>query len=994
MPALDRSHAWLLYVAGVVTVALVYLLPGSPLNVGPVFNLLGVSSVVAILIAARVHHIARLAWGLIAVGQTSFVLGDILAYNYPRFFGSELPFPSVADVFYLATYPFLIGGLVLLVRQRTPTHDRASLIDTLIVTVAAGTLSWTLLIAPYAHDASLSFLTKLTSVAYPVMDLGVLACVVRFAFGRGRRPVSFFLLTAATISLFVTDSIYGWLLLHGGYETGGLLDSGWIAFYVLTGAAALHPRMPELVAAARDTQYRLTNARLTTFAACSLAAPAVLLGASLTSGARDVPLLAACSATVFVLVFLRLRDLAKRHERVISRATVLAEVGVKLIEAHTRGDVADAAIAAASQMVGRGGQARLVDDADSSTAIADASDRTLVLPLGGRNESRGALVVEGATTFDADTADALRALATEVALALDSVAMAEDLLRKRTEARFQSLVQNSSDVILVIDTDGRIDFASPAALRVFGYTTAELEGQPLMDIVAEADRARVAQAVLSETSCGSGHTSEFELDTRHGVIAVEAICTNLVDDENVAGIVLNVRDVSERKEFERQLAHQAFHDEVSGLANRALFRDRVDHALERTRRAGSAVSVLFIDLDDFKMVNDTLGHRAGDELLRTVGDRIAATVRAVDTAARLGGDEFAVLIEDDDGTNAVVVAERIQCAISEPTHVDARELTVTASIGIAHTNGGSEASSETLLRNADVAMYSAKGSGRGLFRLFEPKMHTALVERLELKRALQIALERNEFELHYQPIINLESGAIISLEALLRWRHPERGLIPPDRFIPLAEDTGLIIPIGSWALEQACIDGARLLRMVGDAAPSISVNLSGRQLLHPELVDEIDATLARTTLPPSRLVLEITETVMMADLDLALTRLDQLKTRGIKLAIDDFGSGYSSLNYVRRFPVDILKVDRSFVADVATPGEVSSLTGTIIDLAEILGVTAVAEGIENSAQLDELRRMGCSLGQGFLFMRPSEVGDVEALVMERLVTGNVERHAA
>jgi diguanylate cyclase (GGDEF)-like protein/PAS domain S-box-containing protein len=973
---------WLIYLAVAGVAGVGYLtLKGTFLHSGPVFNCFGLSAVLAIVGGIRMHRIAKLAWALIGAGMLSFVVGDVLAYNYKRFFGTELPFPSIADAFYLATYPLLIAGLVLLVRKRSRAHDRGAMIDALIVSTSAGALSWALLIAPYAHDSSLSVGTKLTSVAYPIMDLAVAACVARLAFGVGRRPTSFLLLTLGVLCLLLTDAIYGWALLHGGYDTGGLLDGGWIAFYVLLGAAALHRTAPALVDPVPDTQFRLTTPRLAGLALSAVVAPAVLAVQGLEQGVRDVPLLATCSALVFLMVVLRMFDLGKRHEAALARATALASAGAGLVEAHTVADVAHVASSAGQTMLGPASTVVLVSD----PAAADLrSDETQIsLPLQGRGSTHGALLAHTQRGRDADTVEGLRALAHEVALALDGIELAKSLLMQRTEARFQSLVQHSSDAILVVDAEARIEFASPSTKHVLDAEPGELIGKSFLELVSDVDRARIGAALLASTGPDSGQSVEFELSPSKGSLEVEAVYTNLLGDENVGGIVVNLRDISERKNFERQLAHQAFHDEVTGLANRALFRDRVTHALERVRR-GATVAILFIDLDDFKTVNDTLGHEAGDRLIQIVAHRIATAARSVDTSARLGGDEFAVLVDDAGLDDAMEVAERLLGMIAVPVDLDGKELLVTASIGIACAEKGSAVSVDTLLRDADVAMYSAKASGKGTCQAFADEMHEAVLERLELKRELQLALERGEFQLFYQPIVDLASGDFVSLEALLRWRHPERGFIPPSQFIELAEETGAIVPIGRWVLQQACEEAARLVSLFGDFAPGMCVNLSARQLQRSELVPDVLDSLQQSGLPAERLVLEITETAMMVDVEPALAKLHALREHGVRLAVDDFGSGYSSLNYVRSFPINLLKIDRAFTADIDKPGDVASLARTIVDLTEILGITAVAEGIENPAQLERLRGIGCTLGQGFLFMPPSPAHDVEAELTRRI----------
>jgi len=980
--------AWVIYLAVAGPAGAAYLcLPGTFFHSGPAFNLLGLSAVGAIVTGILLHRVARLPWALIAVGLLAFVVGDVLAYNYKRFFGTELPFPSVADVFYLAVYPLLVGGLVLLVRRRSRAHDRAALIDALIVSTSAGALSWALLIAPYAHDSTLSLSTKLTSIAYPIMDLAVAACVARLAFGTGRRPPSFLLLTAGVLSLLITDAIYGWALLHGGYETGGTLDGGWIAFYLLLGAAALHRSAPALVEPVTDTHFRLTRGRLAGLALSAVVAPAVLAVQGLHKGVADVPLLATCSAVVFIMVVLRLLDLGKRHEAALLRATVLASAGAGLVEARTVAEVARVASDAGRTMLGPTAEVVL---AQPPMHPADETDGVLIaLPLQGHRSAHGSLHIRSSTLVDLDMIEGLRALANEVALALDGVELAESLLKQRTEARFQSLVQHSSDAILVVNAGGLIEFASPSTRHVLKAEAADLHGQRFVDLVSAPDRSRISAALFGTHTSEAGQVVEFTLTSSSGTLEVEAVYTNLLADENVGGTVVNIRDIGERKSFERQLAHQAFHDEITGLANRALFRDRVEHTLERVRR-GASLAVLFIDLDDFKTVNDTLGHEAGDRLIKLIAQRIAQSARAVDTAARLGGDEFAVLVEDANLATATEIAGRLLDRICIPVDLDGRELLVTASIGIAFADEGSDISVDTLLRDADVAMYAAKSSGKGVFMTFADEMHEAVLERLELKRELQLALEREEFQLFYQPIVDLQTGRFVSLEALLRWQHPERGFVPPGHFIGLAEETGAIVPIGRWVLRRACAQAARLIDLVGDAAPDICVNLSARQLQRPELVTDVVESLESAGLAPERLVLEITETAMMTDLEPALAKLRELRAIGVQLAVDDFGSGYSSLNYVRSFPINLLKIDRAFIADMNKPGEVASLARTIIDLTEILGITAVAEGIERPAQLEQLRAIGCRLGQGFLFMEPVPAAEIERELERRLNSHEAE----
>ncbi|HYU60707.1 MAG TPA: EAL domain-containing protein [Solirubrobacterales bacterium] len=425
--------------------------------------------------------------------------------------------------------------------------------------------------------------------------------------------------------------------------------------------------------------------------------------------------------------------------------------------------------------------------------------------------------------------------------------------------------------------------------------------------------------------------------------------------------------------------HQALHDPLTGLPNRALLLDRLRQALARATRSGANAAVLFCDLDTFKTVNDSLGHAAGDELLVGVARRLIAWVRPGDTAARFGGDEFVVLLEGIGDEDIEAAAQRILDAFNEPFAVGDREVSVTASIGIAM--GSSE--SDELLRNADLALYRAKSKGKGHYELFAPEMHVAVVERLELEGDLRRGLEREEFYLDYQPIFKLRTGEIAGIEALARWRHPERGLLPPAEFIPVAEDSRLILPLGRWVLRDACLRAAAWRRrFLEHPALAMSVNLSSEQVREAELVEEVEGALAESQLDPHSLILELTETAFMEDVEEIAARLRELKVLGVQLAVDDFGTGYASLQHLRRFPIDVLKIAKSFVDELGGTSDDSALARAIIDLGGSFQLRVVAEGIEHPAQLDRLMELGCDLGQGFHFARPMEPEAIERLLGE------------
>ena len=459
------------------------------------------------------------------------------------------------------------------------------------------------------------------------------------------------------------------------------------------------------------------------------------------------------------------------------------------------------------------------------------------------------------------------------------------------------------------------------------------------------------------------------------------------------------RMVSNLRASEDRLVHQATHDALTGLSNRALYRDRVVRATSGTG-ARHSVAVMYIDLDNFKDINDGLGHDAGDQLLTTIADRLLTATRGSDTVARLGGDEFALLLRGVTAqAEVIIVADRVRRSLEQPLGIAGTDVRVGASIGIAFGEPGSNA--DDLLRQADVAMYAAKRAGKGRYVIFEEAMHKAALERLVLETDLRWSIERGELELHYQPVVHLPTRRIVGAEALIRWRHPERGLVQPMSFIPLAEATGLIVPIGRWALNEACNQAAMWHRLTssdqsggGWHRPTdgvgfkIGVNISASQIQQPDMVDDVRAALHASGLAAASLTIEITESVMLRDSDATLIRLRELKALGLSLAVDDFGTGYSSLSYLQRFPIDVLKIDKAFVDPIASGGENASLTRAIMALGDALGLEMVAEGIERAEQVDGLRFLGCSYGQGYFFARPMPAAEFTKLLSRPLGTEN------
>ena len=549
---------------------------------------------------------------------------------------------------------------------------------------------------------------------------------------------------------------------------------------------------------------------------------------------------------------------------------------------------------------------------------------------------------------------------------------------RRSEARFRSMVQNSSDVFILVDRDARMLFVSPAIEPILGGDVATHMQRPLNDVVHPDEREWV-DALLERLAVAPGSVSGGEVRMQHADGRwrwIELVGTNLLQDPDVRGIVLNCRDVTDRRSLEDQLRHQAFHDPLTNLANRPLLVDRIEHELEgRPLESPAAMAVLLMDLDDFKTINDSLGHAAGDELLAAVADRVRATLRGRDTAARIGGDEFGILIRTSDRVEVEAIAARILAAVSEPLDLGDHHLTVAASMGIAFAEGRKTTADE-LLRSADVAMYMAKARGKGRSVVFEASMHAAAVRRLRLKADLENGLEAGQFHLVYQPIVDLASEAPTGFEALLRWDHPS-WVIGPSEFVPFAEETGMIIPLGRWVLEEACRHAVMLDQTPAGRGLDVSVNVSSVQVARPGFPDDVARILKKTGLPGSRLILELTESVLMERGGAAIASLAKLREQGIRLAIDDFGTGYSSLSYLRELPIDILKIDISFVAALDTGREASAVVRSIIRLAGTLGLRTIAEGIERPEQAGRLRTLGTNLGQGFHYAPPLSHGELQ-----------------
>jgi diguanylate cyclase (GGDEF)-like protein/PAS domain S-box-containing protein len=595
----------------------------------------------------------------------------------------------------------------------------------------------------------------------------------------------------------------------------------------------------------------------------------------------------------------------------------------------------------------------------------------------------GVLAVYGQQRVLADLSEALEILAGQAALAVERVTLTQEVVRQRGQALFRTLVRNTSDAILIVGGDGRIGFATPSAAAIFGDVV--VEGSLLIDLVdpdTRADVVRVMDMILAGITDGA-HGFLLRIERRDGRDAVlEVRSSDLRADRTVGGVVLTLRDVTEQHQLEQELKHQAYHDALTGLPNRVLFADRASDAIDHGQRTNRVVGMLFVDLDDFKVVNDTMGHGTGDELLTAVAARLAASVRPSDTAARLGGDEFALLIDDAPDTEAVeAFAERIVTAFAEPFPLSDAALIATVTVGVA--TSADSADADELLRHADLALYAAKTEGKRRWRRYQPALSAGMLRRREVQAALEEAVTNSEFTLAYQPIVELASGQIDGFEALIRWPHPRWGMMLPGQFIELAEETGHIVPLGAWVVRQALADMVEWRRRIEapeDGGPHVSVNVSARQFRDSGFVVGVREALAESGLPPSALLLELTESVLLGDSDRIGTELDELKEIGVRLAIDDFGTGYSSLNYLLQLPIDVLKIDKSFVTGIASSWRQHALVKGIVRLAGTLEVEVIAEGIETETERELLAGMGCQYGQGYLLSHPLEAAKAGELL--------------
>jgi diguanylate cyclase (GGDEF)-like protein/PAS domain S-box-containing protein len=867
------------------------LLPDGGVGQATIYAGMALGAALVIGLSVRAHRPPRSrSWWLLAAGCALFAIGNAVWFTNP-------PFPSAADALYIAAYLLFAVAL-----QQFARRDGASLagaVDALVVTLGLAVLFWELIAEPYVEDSSLSLGAKLVSLAYPVLDLLLVALLLRLIFTVARRTPASFFLGLAFVCQLVADTGYAVTLLQGTFYLGHPLSVIYLSSVALFARAALDPTMSEVGENAEETSASTNRRRVLVLGLAALLPAVMLIFESTRGETDDAAVFGIISGMLFVLVLTRvaglMSDLRQRRE----------------IEA------------------------------------------------------------------------ALRA----------------------AEQRYRTLVEQLPVVVYIdaIDELATTQYIAPTIEQLTGFTAEEWQAVPGMwlERMHPDDKERVL--ALHEESNRSGEPFEAEYRWFHrdgSIVWVRDESLVIIPDaEGVPrywqGVLVDITDEKladeERDKLEQELRHLALHDPLTGLPNRTLLSDRLEHALDRLARAATPLAMLLLDVDDFKSINDTLGHGAGDALLVQVAERLRASVRPGDTVARLGGDEFAILLEELIGReDAEHVAGRVLDALRPAFEIGGEETFVSASVGLA-VDATRLWVSQDFMRNADVAMYSAKAGGKGGYAVFEPGMQTSLLQRVELEGDLRRALEAQEIVVHYQPIVTLQSAAIEGVEALARWTHPRRGPIPPNEFIPIAENTGLIVALGKWVLREACRQvRAWQLELPSCRHLTAGVNLSLKQVMHPDLVDDVSDALRESGLAPEHLMFEITESVLMERTEASIQRLHSLKALGVKLAIDDFGTGYSSLAYLRRFPIDVLKIDKSFIDGILGAAEDAGLARAIIKLGESLNLRTVAEGIETEEQFIELARLGADVGQGFHIARPLDPDALRSLLVDarRVPTGS------
>ncbi|MGE5829172.1 MAG: EAL domain-containing protein [Micromonosporaceae bacterium] len=983
-------------------------------------TLIGLSGAAALTYGvARFWPTRPAPWWLLAAALATETVTRTLYDVLPGPGGTVKAGMLLVDLLYMSMFALFIAALMAFARRDRSCADWTAVLDAAIFLFGVGLLAWLLLVTPLGATDAARRADALVATRYPLGDVLLLGAVAYFVVVI-RRTISAALIVIGGVVLAINDTVFVLGYLDGHWLRGTPADIWWMVAYTVTGLAGLIPSMRAVSAAPLARLQETSSARLIVLAIAALVPPTILLVETMHEALAPGSWLVITSAGMILLVFARLTSAVYRLRQQSAREHRLREATADLVSAADVREVEAALDTAVQRLLPAGAWYRLVlnsTDGDRSGLVdsgwhtsnvpgdrmAEEAVHTLDTPgvvstarlpktLAARlrparralayplvKQAPGPAVPTGLLVVGADDASLallrvpMATLAGSATLALDRVRLNREVIANASERYFRALVHNTADVIFVLDDNDRVRYASPSAATIFG--DRDLRGLVLPDLVDNQDEARrllsrsLGQTGDSDSSAGRARVArDWSVHTGSGQPAlVDVSYRDLRTDPSVRGRVVTLRDVTEQRRLERELTQQALHDPLTGLPNRVLFLRQVAQAVSAAASRGTTTGVLLLDLDEFKLINDTLGHDAGDAYLVDVGQRMLKAGSPHSVAARLGGDEFAVLMTDSSDAAVAGVAASLIEALSQPIRVAGQLVTCGVSVGVATTTN--QIASQELMHQADLALYAAKQAGKGCWRHYESSMYTNTLRRLELRSSLERALAEGELSIEYQPIVTVVDGEVVGYEALLRWRHPTRGCLASAEFIEVAEDSGLIVPIGEWVLRRA-VSAAANWAAASDPAPYVSVNISTRQFQAAGFVGGVRDVLATANLPANRLMLEVTESLLLREGDRVRQELGQLRQMGVRIAIDDFGTGYSALSHLRLMPLDMIKIDRSVIAAITTSNQQRVLFDGIVNLAHTLGLAVVAEGIETAAERDLARRAGCAYGQGYFYAHP------------------------